>query len=169
MSAVEPNADWQRRVDELWASFDDFGEDEFMARLDRLLSELPPDGALVAFERAGAFDATDHPDEAVPLYRQAIERGLDPSRRRQATIQLASTLRNVGEVGEAVSLLRAERSAGSDELDDAVSAFLALALCDAGQERQAVSLALGALARHLPMYRRSVANYAAELGARDGP
>ena len=46
-------------------------------------------------------------------------------------------------------VLTAEHSAGSDDLDDAVSAFLALALVDVGREREAVSLALEALSRHL--------------------
>lgn len=75
-------------------------------------------------------------------------------------IQLASSLRNLGKASGSVALLTAERDAGSDELDDAVSAFLALALVDVGREREAVSLALTALARHLPRYQRSLANYA---------
>lgn len=75
-------------------------------------------------------------------------------------IQLASSLRNLGQVAESIALLRAEREAGSDELDDAVTAFLALALADAGGEREAVSLALSALAVHLPRYQRSVTDYA---------
>ena len=79
-------------------------------------------------------------------------------------IQLASSLRNVGALDESVALLEAERVRGSDELDDAVAAFLALALTDAGREREAVSLALGALARHLPRYQRSLASYASEIG-----
>ena len=62
--------------------------------------------------------------------------------------------------GNVVALLRAERGAGSDELDDAVSAFLALALADAGAEREAVSVALAALGPHLPRYQRAVGNYA---------
>ncbi|HEU5357435.1 MAG TPA: tetratricopeptide repeat protein [Actinocrinis sp.] len=37
--------------------------------------------------------------------------------------------------------------------------FLALALVDVGREREAVSLALRALAPHLPRYQRSLANY----------
>lgn len=53
--------------------------------------------------------------------------------------------------------------AGSDSLDDAVRAFLALALTDVDEEREAASLALEALAGHLPRYQRSLANYAAEL------
>ena len=52
------------------------------------------------------------------------------------------------------------QNAGSDELDDAVRAVLALALTDVGREREAVSLAIGALAKHLPRYQRSMANYA---------
>jgi hypothetical protein len=76
---------------------------------------------------------------------------------------MASSLRNLGEAPESVRLLEAERDAGSDELDDAVSAFLALALADTGREREALSIALTALARHLPRYQRSVTNYAQDL------
>ncbi|GAA4927218.1 tetratricopeptide repeat protein [Actinoplanes utahensis] len=36
----------------------------------------------------------------------------------------------------------------------------ALALTDVGREREAVSVAVGAPARHLPQYRRSMAEYA---------
>ncbi|MCW2948827.1 MAG: hypothetical protein JWR24_5544 [Actinoallomurus sp.] len=50
--------------------------------------------------------------------------------------------------------------AGSDHLDDAVRAVLALALTDVGREREAVALAIAALAPHLPRYQRSMANYA---------
>ncbi len=54
----------------------------------------------------------------------------------------------------------------SDELDDAVVATLALALADSGREREAAGLAIGALARHLPRYNRSMAAYAEELSGR---
>jgi tetratricopeptide (TPR) repeat protein len=133
--------------------------------MDALTAELPPGSPIAAFERASAFDSTGHSDLAVPLYRRALELGLDGERRRRATVQLASSLRNLGEPAESERLLREERAAGSDELDDAVSAFLALALADAGREREAVSVALSALARHLPRYERSVANYARLLVA----
>ena len=152
---------------DLWASIDRHGPDEFVARMEELAAELPPDSAVAAFERASAFDSTGHSDLAVPLYRRALELGLEGERRRRAVIQMASSLRNLGRAQESVELLTAERNAGSDDLDDAVSAFLALALLDTGREREAVSLALAALARHLPRYQRSLANYAAELA--DGP
>ena len=90
-------------------------------------------------------------------------------RRRRAVIQLASSLRNVGEAEESVALLRAELYERSDQLDDAVRAFLALALVDTGREREAVSLSLEALAPHLPRYQRSLANYARGLVEPESP
>ena len=85
------------------------------------------------------------------------------SRMLGLAVQYASTLRNLGRAEESAALLSAEREAVSDALDDAVTAFLALALTDLGREREAVSLALGALSRHLPQYNRSVAGYATAL------
>jgi hypothetical protein len=153
-------AEWEQRVADLWASIDDHSEEEFLARMDALVAELPADSARGAFERASAFDSTGHPDQAAPLYRRALELGLDGGFRRQAVIQLASSLRNLGQPQKGVELLTVERGRVSDELDGAVSAFLALALVDVGREREAVSVALEALAPHLPRYRRSLANYA---------
>jgi tetratricopeptide (TPR) repeat protein len=153
--------DSEQRLAELWESLDVLDEQEFLARLDRLAGELP--AAEAAYERGGGYDSTGHPERAVPLYREALELGLEGSRRRQCVIQLASSLRNLGEVEESVALLEAERSHGSDELDDAVSAFLALALVSAGREREAVSVVLSALAEHLPRYQRSVRNYAQDI------
>lgn len=152
--------EWEQRVSDLWASIDDHSEAEFLTGMEQLVSELPADSAVAVFERAASLDSTGHSDLAVPLYRQALELGLDGERRRRAVIQMASSLRNLGQASESVALLTAEREVGSDDLDDAVSAFLALALVDTGREREAVSLALTALSRHLTRYRRSLANYA---------
>ena len=157
------DAEWERRVARLWQSIDDLPEQDFLASIEELVAELPPDDPVGLFERASAFDSTGHPDRAVPLYRRALERGLSGQRRRRAVIQLASSLRNLGAVEESVSLLTAELAAGSDDLDDAVRAFLALALSSAGREREAVSIALTALAPHLTRYNRSLANYAREI------
>jgi hypothetical protein len=155
--------EWDERLAELWASIDELDEDEFRSRMDALVAERPEDDAVGLFERAAAFDSTGHSDQAVPLYRRALEQGLEGERRRRAVIQMASSLRNLGQADESVALLRAERERGSDHLDDAVSAFLALALVDTGREREAVSIALEALAPHLPRYQRSLAAYAAGL------
>ena len=152
--------EWEQRVSDLWASIDGHSEQEFLNRMEQLVAEMPADSAAAVFERAASLDSTDHSDLAVPLYRQALELGLHGERRRRAVIQMASSLRNIGHASESVALLTAEREVESDDLDDAVSAFLALALVDTGREREAVSLALTALSRHLTRYRRSVANYA---------
>lgn len=151
---------WASRVDELWQRADDLDERTFIEAMDRLVSELPPDDPRGLFERAGARDSMGHSDLAVPLYQQALQAGLADPYRRQAVIQLASSLRNLGRLAESLQLLTAERDCESDQFDDAVAAFLALALADSGREREAVSVALRALAPHLARYQRSVGNYA---------
>lgn len=138
-------------------------EADFLARMAELTAELPVDNAVGIFERAGSYDSMGHSDVAVPLYRQALEIGLPGERRRRAVIQMASSLRNLGQAATSVELLTAERENGSDALDDAVAATLALALADSGREREAVSVALLALTRHLPRYQRSMTNYAKAL------
>ena len=157
------SAEWEERLADLWAALDELDEEDFLARIDALAAERGDDDAIALFERGAARDSTGHSDLAVPLYRRALELGLEGERRRRAVIQMASSLRNLGQAEESVALLTAERDRGSDELDDAVAVFLALALADVGREREALALALGALAPHLPRYQRSAANYAREL------
>ena len=155
------HAGWEQRLADAWASLTpDADGAGFRALIDALVAELPEGSAIGEFERASAFDSTGLPDRAIPHYRAALATGLTGIRRRRATIQLASSLRNLGLAEESVTLLTGELAAPSDELDDAVRAFLALALTDVGREREAVSLALGALAPHLPRYQRSLGNYA---------
>jgi len=155
---------WEKRSEDLWAQFnaapDEWDEEEFRKQVGALADELGPDDPVAAFERASAWDSTGHSDKAIPLYRKALELGVEGIRRRRSVIQMSSSLRNMGQADESVRLLTEERGRGSDELDDAVSATLALALTSVGREREAVSIAVGALAKHLPRYQRSMANYA---------
>lgn len=157
------SGDWERRVEALWAGLDESEPAAFLQRMEALVAELPAESARASFELASAHDSIGDEAAAESHYRQALAAGLDEPRRRRAVIQLASTLRNLGRAAESVELLRAERDAGSDELDDALAAFLALALADTGRAREATGVALAALAPHLPRYNRSLANYAAEL------
>lgn len=160
------NQDWEKRVTAAWDTFDDFPEEraaDFRAVIDALVAELPdgsPDGP---FERACAWDSTGHSDKAAPLYREALANGLRGYKGRRARIQLASSLRNIGQAEEGVKLLTPELDGPSDELDDAVRAALALCLSSLGRDREGLSLVLGALAPHLPRYQRSMANYARAL------
>jgi len=161
-------ADWEKRIAALWAQIDDHDEDEFAARIDGLAAELPPESAIGLFERGAAADSTGHPDRAVPLYQAALDAGLAGQRRRRAVIQMASSLRNLGQPQDALTLLTTEAGATSDDLDGAVATFLALTLADLGREREALAVALTALSNYLPRYNRSVARYAQAL-TKQGP
>jgi hypothetical protein len=93
---------------------------------------------------------------------------LDAARIPQATIQLASTLRILGELDESERLLRAELArvtAAPDEhaLPDQTRAFLALTLIAKGEPVEAAAHALLALAPHVTRYRRSIVGNAEEL------
>lgn len=154
------NTAWEQRLASLWAALDDNDGGDFVVRMEALAAERPAGDAIALFERAAANDSTGRPHYAVPLYRQALAADLTGERRRRAVIQLASSLRNLDQAAEAVTLLTAERNRASDHLDDAVAAFLALALIDVGREREAATMALAALARHLPRYNRALTNYA---------
>jgi tetratricopeptide (TPR) repeat protein len=155
--------DIEQELKRLWASLGSMREEQFRARMDELAKRLPP--PVAAYERGPAWDSTGHSDRAVPLYREALELGLGEDRRRQCVIQLASSLRNLGEARESVALLSEEVGRRSDELDDALCAFLALALVSAGREREAVAVAVTQLASHRERYQRSLNHYAAELTA----
>lgn len=157
------DAEWEKRIADLWRQIDAYDEAAFVAAIERLTAELPPGSAIALFEQAGAFDSTGHSDRAVPLYEAALEAGLVGKRRRRAVIQMASSIRNLGRPQDAVTLLRDELRRDSDALDGAVRAVLALALVDTGREREAVSVALTALSEYLPRYNRSLARYAQEL------
>jgi len=161
MSGTE--ASWENRLATLWSAMESYEPQAFVAQIEALAAELPSGSAIGHFERACVQDSTGHPDLAAPLYRAALKAGLSGLRRRRATIQLASSLRNLGNPDEAAKLLFAELSSPSDELDGAVRAFLALALVDLGREREAVGLSLAALSQYLPRYNRSLARYASEL------
>ncbi|MDQ6884854.1 MAG: tetratricopeptide repeat protein [Candidatus Dormibacteraeota bacterium] len=160
---TDPDAHWEDRVSAAWAEIDRCDGDEFVRRMEALVAELPSKHPRGLFEQASAFDSTGYPDRAVPLYSAAIEAGLEGTRRRQAVIQMASSIRNLGDPQRALNLLSAEADRTSDDLDGAVATFMALALADLGREREAVAVALTAISTYLPRYNRSVVRYAQAL------
>ncbi|MEU8525892.1 MULTISPECIES: tetratricopeptide repeat protein [Streptomyces] len=167
---------WDDRVAALWAAIDTHEPADFRARIAELAAERPADDAPALFEQGAAHDSTGLPVEAVEFYQAALDRGLSGLRRRRAVIQMASSLRNLGQVERGLELLTAERAIPVERLDadelalsGAVDAFLALCLADTGREREAASLALGALAPLLPRYNRSLAYYAQALVTPDAP
>ena len=154
-------ADVNRQVAALFAAIDDHSEEAFIAQVDALAAELPEGDADGIFHRASARDSWGHSDLAVPLYAQALEiGGLTGENRRRAVIQMSSSLRNIGRVDEALATLLTEKeTGGEDHLSDALDATIALCLATLGREREGLSLVLVALAKHLPRYNRSMANY----------
>lgn len=157
------DAEWEKRLAQLWNEIDRYPPEEFVGRIDALAAELPASSPIAQFERGSAFDSTGHPERAVSLYATALAGGLAGGRHRRAVIQMASSMRNLGRPQEALDLLTTEAAATSDELDGAVATFSALALVDLGREREAVAVALTALSAYLPRYNRSVARYAQAL------
>lgn len=153
---------WDERIDDVWSD-ESLTDAHRIERIDALAAERNGD-AVALFERAGARDSAGIETEAEPLYRQALAAGLDDERHTRAVIQLASTIRNLGRTDEALGMLRTEFERGADApLHDAAAAFYALALVSSGDAVAAASIALKALAPHLPRYNRSVAAYADDL------
>lgn len=161
-------ADWDERINEVWAAAaGDLVDDEVIARIDAIAAERGSGDARAEFERAGARDSAGRPLEAIVLYRRALEIGLDADHEPQAIIQLASSLRNVGETAEALALMENAHADSADSpYRDATAAMYALTLASSGAPERGLSVALLALVPHLPRYHRSVTAYAQQL-ARD--
>ncbi len=159
-----PASGREARLAAFWRAADDQRPDDMRAQLDALLAELPAGDARALFERASLHDFLGEEEQAIPVYRAALETGLAGRHRVQAVIQLASTLRNVGDASGAIALLRTV--ADDEHLGAAARAFLALALFDDDKPAAALRTALETLAPALPAYSRAVSAYAAELGTR---
>ena len=155
---------WEERVAAVWSTAPQITRTSLVDQIDELVAERPAADAEAVFEAASARDYADRESEAEPLYRRALGLGLDEPLRGQATIQLASTLRNLGRPADGVTVLQDGFAEHPDHpLTDAARAFLALCLADSGDERAATAVALDALSTHLPQYGRAVRAYAADL------
>ena len=155
-------ADWDQRINDFYEhDFDESDPQNAISRMRSLVADRPAGDAAAMFEMGGVYDSLGLELEAIPLYRAALEAGLEGERATRVFIQLASTLRNVGESAEAVSMLEAAPMSAVDE--PARQAFLALALYDEGRYGDALRTALLALVPTLESYQRSLRGYAGEL------
>lgn len=152
-------------LDRFWEHVDLERPDRARADLAAILAARGQDDARASYERASLHDSLGEEREAIPLYRDALGRGLAGPHRTRAVIQLASSLRNVGESSAAIALLRGV--ADDDPLIDAARAFLSLALFSDEKPARALTTALTTLAPRLPRYQRAVRAYAGELSAPD--
>lgn len=158
-------ASWDARIDLFWDSADSTQAGVMFGAMAALVAERASDDPDALYEWASIHDFLDRAEEAVPLYKAALEHGLKGPRRAQAIVQLASSLRNSGKPKEAIDLL--ERHPQDLVTGNAAQAFLALALRDCGRHDEALSVALRALASTLPLYGRSVTAYADDLLLQD--
>lgn len=156
------DASWEQKITYFYEQeFDDDDPHGSIAKMRDVTSERPDGDAKALFELGGVHDALGLEGEAIPLYRQAIEAGLEGTSGLRVSIQLASTLRNVGASTEAVAILESMPAAGLDE--GARQAFLALALYDEGRYGDSLRTVLHALIPTLDGYKRALTDYAAEL------
>ena len=151
----------------IWRRWEARQVDDLVGEIELVASAMP-DEAAAEFERASARDSVGRTAEAAILYQRALDKGLDPWRRRRTAIQLASSSRLLGLPETGLRLVLKERGQRPEELDDALEAMLALILVDLGRAEEAAGIALQALSKHLPRYSRSVRSYAAELVASSG-
>ncbi|WP_104138332.1 tetratricopeptide repeat protein [Cryobacterium sp. Y62] len=149
-------ANWEERIRTFWLKAGD--ADAILSLMQLLVAERHDEDPAALYEWASVQDFLGREAEAIPIYRRALDLGLDHVRRPQALIQLASSLRNVGETTEAIRILE---GIGPDAtVADAGEAFLALSLFDAGRPGDALRVALKALGKTLPLYRGVVDHYA---------
>ncbi|MET7458541.1 tetratricopeptide repeat protein [Streptomyces sp. NPDC005574] len=131
------------------------------------LAERYPGDAEIAYQTAWAHDVLGLEREAVPFYERALGgAGLSREDRHGAFLGLGSTHRVLGSYGEAMQTLRHGLEEFSD--DPSLRAFLAMALYNDGEGREAVRLLLKTLAatssgRRVQDYRRAIEHYADDL------
>lgn len=157
------SADVTKEITKSFLSIGARPPEAFIAHVDKLASYLPSDDRNISFHQACARDSCGRSAEAIPYYRQALDSGITGENRRRAVIQMASSMRNIGQADEAPALLLAEKDRESDHLDDALTCVIGLCLSSLSRDKEGLGAVLVALAKHLPRYNVSMANYGKAL------
>jgi tetratricopeptide (TPR) repeat protein len=130
-----------------------------------------PDHAAANFAYASLLDSLGREREAIPHYERFIECGLSGEELQEATVNLGSSYRVVGEPERAVEILRGGLLRFPE--NRAVRVFLAMALHDLGEYSEPVGSLLRELAetasdRWVTYYGRAIAYYAKEFSGPGG-
>jgi tetratricopeptide (TPR) repeat protein len=125
-----------------------------------------PDDPQINYQCAWVHDLLGLEHEAVPFYERAIEEGLTGEDLEGAMLGLGSTYRALGEYQRAVEALRGGTTRFPN--NRAMQVFLAMALYNAGECREAVELLLRNLAETtgdegISAYNRAILFYAGRL------
>lgn len=142
------------------------GTAEARLRLIELAGKNPRD-AVIAYQTAWAHDSAGLEAEAAPFYEQALAgEGLSTEDRHGVFVGLGSTYRVLGRYDESLATLRRGLAEFPD--DAALRTFLAMALYNVGEAREAAGTLLKVLAATsaddgVQRYRRAVEYYADHL------
>jgi tetratricopeptide (TPR) repeat protein len=125
-----------------------------------------PDDPQINYQCAWVHDLLGREHEAVPFHERAIEGGLTGEDLEGAMLGLGSTYRALGEYQRAVEALRGGTTRFPK--NRAIQVFLAMALYNAGECREAVELLLRNLAETtgdegISAYNRAILFYAGRL------
>lgn len=143
---------------------------ELGLRYLRERAESDPDDANRWFIYGGGLDFSDRAEEAIVAYGRVFDLGVDllyPEDRPRIYVQAGSTLRNLGRLVEARTLL----SEGVRRFPEvrALPVFLSLVEVSAGRDRQAIDRLFEALLLEgngddsIAYYRRALTWYATEI------
>ena len=158
-----------KEADALIRSEDARTVEQGLARL-RQHAEVNPDDANTWFQYGGGLDYTDHEAEAMVAYERVFAlgvEGLDPDDRPRIYVQAGSTLRNLGRLDEARTLLKAGQTRFPGVR--ALIVFQALVEVSAGRDRSAIDLLFevilseGAGDDSIAQYTRALTYYANEV------
>jgi tetratricopeptide (TPR) repeat protein len=139
--------------------------DEAYAVAAQLAAQSPHD-AQVQYETACLCDYLGREADAVPHYVAALRGELAPDDRRSAYVGLGSTYRTLGRYNEAKATLLEGLQQFPEAAD--LQVFLAMALHNVGEGKQAVQLLLRLLAATsadaaIQDYRRAIELYAEDI------
>ncbi len=152
-------------LDEIRALREAGRHDEHVVAARAYVAEHPGD-VLAQIEAAYGNDRAGDEQTAIRHYEEAHRLGVPAALRRRFLVGFGSTLRNVGRAEDAVTVLA--QAVDEDPHYPAFTAFLALALADAGHPRAALATLLGCAldaARDgaFDGYERALAEYHHEL------
>ena len=130
-----------------------------------LAAQYPADAEL-QYQAACVHDFLGCEAQAVPFYLAAISGGLSAEHLRSAYLGLGSTYRALGQYSAAERTLREGLTRFPDAAE--LKAFLAMALHNLGQSKQAVELLLTVLAQsssdaQVQSYREAILFYAQDI------
>lgn len=142
------------------------GELEEARNLLVKLAKEEPENPTVHYQAAWVHDVMGREREAIPFYEQAIATGLSGEELEESIVGLGSSHRALGEYDAAVRMLR--EGAGQFPENRAMRTFLAMALYNVGEHREATRLLLENLAETsedpgISTYAEAISFYAGRL------